>query len=147
MMGYFTDLDQTNTEAEASPAASPTKGYFSDLPEQSKFQKAQRMIGRHGKVIGSEVLGLPVDIAGQIGRGANWLGGQIRGEPEHDPEELSQRVQETPFSSSWLKQKAEEAFPSLSPESEEEEKDEENLGLLTNLLTPLGIGKSGKALD
>lgn len=152
-MGFFSDLEEP-IQAEAAPEEVPAfkKGFFSDLPEQKNsllniskaptagISDAKRMLGRHAKTIGTAVLGLPGDIASGVGQLGNWAAGSPKTEEELLP------LTEGPLTSKGMKKWVEEKFPTLAPRNEEEHKDEENLSLLTSLVTPLPLGKT-KALQ
>jgi len=118
---------------------------FEEVKRESKIPAMKRELGMAGKVVGSTVLGIPGDIAAQVGKGINWLAGVVPGGKPKTEEELAP-LTKSPFTSESIKSGIEKIAPSLAPITQEEKDWEENLSLLTSLVTPVPGGKA-KALD
>jgi hypothetical protein len=159
-MPFFSDLDQISPQNDSE--LTPSGGFFSDLEEDSsltfpklgmgkkvkgpsKVPEMKRLAGRSGKVIGSTIAGLPGDIVGSSGTGLNWLAKHVPGGSPKSEEELKE-ITENPFTSQKFIEGIENIFPSTKPKTAKEREWEDNLGLLTSLVTPIPLGKA-KAVD
>jgi len=131
--------------SEKQPISLPKLGFKKKVAEESKIPEMKRTLGRTGKVVGSTVIGLPGDIVSQIGTGLNFLAKNVPGGKPKSEEELKQ-ITENPLTSKKISEGIEKFFPSTQARTPEEKEWEENLSLITSLVTPLPTGKT-KAID
>lgn len=149
-MGFFSDLDTSPQPADSTKS----KGFFGDLSseepvKESKLPGMGRKIARDARVVGTTLAGLPGDIFGSIQKGVGWAQKAITGqEMPEQVQELSKQL--SPFgnlpTSEEALQGVDKTFPSLAPQTPQEKESDEQLALLTSLVTPIP-GGGAKAID
>lgn len=143
-----TNFDWDQFEESEPSSAEFDWGKFEETKKKPDIKEMKRTTGRHAKVIGSEILGIPGDIKDLISRGGAKAAELITGKTISEEQIKKAGALMGGFdlpTSEQIKGIVEKGLPELAPRDEKEKSDEAALGLISGLLIPSPLGK-GKAL-